>query len=181
ETGEVTLARAESHVTFPARFLLIAAMNPCRCGHLADASRACNRAPRCGQDYQNRISGPLMDRFDIRVEVPAVSAATLALPPHGDGSDRVAARVAAAREIQAERGGLGAVNATLDGAALETAARPDAAGQALLEEAAEKLRLSARGYHRVLRLARTIADLEGTDAVARHHVAEAVGYRRAMG
>ncbi|MEM6488576.1 MAG: YifB family Mg chelatase-like AAA ATPase [Pseudomonadota bacterium] len=180
ETGEVTVSRAEHHVTFPARFLLAAAMNPCRCGHLADAARACGRAPRCGEDYQRRISGPLLDRFDIRIDVPAVTADTLALPSHGDASALVAARVGAARAAQAERGGDGAVNATLDGAALDGAATPDAAGQALLAKAAERYRLSARGYNRVLRLARTIADLEGATAVGRGHIAEAVSYRRLM-
>ncbi|MEL6336619.1 MAG: YifB family Mg chelatase-like AAA ATPase [Pseudomonadota bacterium] len=180
ETGEAVVARAESHVTFPARFLLVGAMNPCRCGYLADAARACGRAPRCGEDYGGRISGPLLDRFDIRIEVPAVSADTLALPPHRQSTDRVAARVAEARGAQVERAGEGAINATLDGEALDTAARPDDAGRQLLEQAAEKLRLSARGYHRILRLARTVADLEGAIAVARPHVAEAVAYRRLM-
>ncbi|MEL6197665.1 MAG: YifB family Mg chelatase-like AAA ATPase [Pseudomonadota bacterium] len=180
ETGEVVVARAESHVTFPARFLLIGAMNPCRCGHLADAARACGRAPRCGADYMGRLSGPLIDRFDIRIEVPAVGHETLALPAHGDTSDRVAARVAEARGAQAERAGEGAVNAVLDGEALDRAARPDAAGQDLLQRAAEKFGLSARGYHRVLRLARTVADLEGAVGVGRAHVAEAVSYRRLM-
>ncbi|MEO1275342.1 MAG: ATP-binding protein, partial [Pseudomonadota bacterium] len=138
------------------------------------------RAPRCGEDYGGRISGPLLDRFDIRFEVPAVSADTLALPPHRQSTDRVAARVAEARGAQAERAGEGAINATLDGEALDTAARPDDAGRQLLQQAAEKLRLSARGYHRILRLARTVADLEGAIAVARPHVAEAVAYRRLM-
>ncbi|MEL6267736.1 MAG: YifB family Mg chelatase-like AAA ATPase, partial [Pseudomonadota bacterium] len=178
ETGEAVVSRAEARVTYPARFLLVAAMNPCRCGWLADAGRGCGRAPRCGQDYQARISGPLIDRFDIRIEVPAVAYDTLALPPHHDSSARVGARVAAARAAQAGRGG--ALNAVLEGEALETVARPDDAGGALLARAAEKLRLSARGYMRVLRLARTIADLEGATAVGRAHVAEAVGYRRMM-
>ncbi|MEM7498517.1 MAG: YifB family Mg chelatase-like AAA ATPase [Pseudomonadota bacterium] len=181
ETGEATVARAESHVTFPARFLLIGAMNPCRCGYLADAGRSCSRAPRCGQDYQNRLSGPLLDRFDIRIEVPAVSPDVLALPSHTDTTAKVAHRVAAAREMAEARGGPGASNAVLEGKALDAACQPDAAGQELLARAAEKLRLSARGYARILRLARTIADLEGAEAVRRPHVAEAVGLRRALG
>ncbi|MEM9763745.1 MAG: YifB family Mg chelatase-like AAA ATPase [Pseudomonadota bacterium] len=181
ETGEAVVARAESHVTFPARFQLVAAMNPCRCGYLADAGRACGRAPRCGEDYQNRLSGPLLDRFDIRIDVPAVSPDTLSMRPHGDTSARVARRVAAARAVAEARGGSGATNALLEGKALEAACQPDEEGQALLSKAAEKLRLSARGYHRVLRLARTIADLEGASSVRRPHIAEAVSYRRAMG
>ncbi|MEL7174312.1 MAG: ATP-binding protein, partial [Pseudomonadota bacterium] len=180
ETGEAVVARAESHVTFPARFQLVAAMNPCRCGYLADAGRACGRAPRCGEDYQNRLSGPLLDRFDIRIDVPAVSPDTLTMRPHGDTSARVARRVAAARAVAEARGGPGAANALLEGEALEAACQPDEQGQALLSQAAEKLRLSARGYHRVLRLARTIADLEGAGTVRRPHVAEAVGLRRAI-
>ncbi|MEM6974311.1 MAG: YifB family Mg chelatase-like AAA ATPase [Pseudomonadota bacterium] len=180
ETGMVAVARAESHVTFPARFLLVGAMNPCRCGYLADAARACGRAPRCGEDYQSKLSGPLIDRFDIRIEVPAVGAETLCLPGHSDTTERVAARVADARGAQAERSGDGAINAMLEGDILTRAATPDAPGRDLLGRAAEALRLSARGYTRVLRLARTIADLEGVTGVGRAHVAEAVGYRRAM-
>ncbi|MEM6676366.1 MAG: YifB family Mg chelatase-like AAA ATPase [Pseudomonadota bacterium] len=180
ETGEATVSRAESHVTFPAQFQLIAAMNPCRCGHLADAARACNKAPRCGQTYQNRLSGPLLDRIDIRIEVPPVGYDVLALPPHGETSARVAERVARARAIQAARGGPGAVNATLEGTALDAACRPDSEGAALLARAAERLRLSARGHARILRVARTIADLDGAETVTRPHVAEAVSYRRAF-
>ncbi|MEM9784512.1 MAG: YifB family Mg chelatase-like AAA ATPase, partial [Pseudomonadota bacterium] len=177
ETGRITVSRAERHATFPARFLLVGAMNPCRCGYLADASRACGRAPRCGQSYQSRLSGPLIDRFDIRIEVPSVGAETLSLPDHAETTERVAARVACARAAQAERGGDGATNSTLDGEALGRAVTPDAPGRDLLGRAAEKLRLSARGYTRVLRLARTIADLEGAVGVGRVHIAEAVGYR----
>jgi magnesium chelatase family protein len=177
ETGEAVVARAEAHVVLPARFLLVGAMNPCRCGWLADAARACSRAPRCGADYLSRLSGPLLDRFDIRIEVPAVGPDTLALAPHGRSSAVVAARVAEARAARAERDGT---DGPLDGEALDAAARPDAPGRALLAEAAERLRLSARGYARVLRLARTVADLDGATAVGRAHVAEAVGYRRAF-
>ena len=183
ETGEVTVARAEAHVRYPARFLLVAAMNPCRCGYLTDAGRACSRAPRCGADYQARISGPLIDRFDMRIEMPPVTAETLGLPAHGDSSERVGARVAGARAAQVERAnGTGpASNGELEGEFLERVATPDEPGRQILVKATEKLRLSARGYHRVLRLSRTLADLDGKDAVGRPHVAEAVGYRRAMG
>lgn len=182
ETGEAVIARANHHVTYPARFQLVAAMNPCRCGHLADPSRTCGRAPRCAQDYQARLSGPLLDRFDLTVQVPAVSAADLALPPPAEGSAEVAARVARARAIQAERyGGLDpsgiTTNAEADGDVLAAVAEPDAAGRDLLRLAAERLKLSARGYHRVLRVARTLADLDGGGPVGRIHVAEALGYR----
>jgi magnesium chelatase family protein len=181
ETGEAVVARADAHVTYPARFLLVGAMNPCRCGYLGDAARACGRAPRCGADYLARLSGPLIDRFDIRVEVPAVGAATLALPPHGETSGKVAARVAAARGAQGDRSGEGVTNGDLEGEALDRVASPDAPGRAILHTASERLNLTARGYHRVLRLARTIADLEGATAVGKSHIAEAVSYRRALG
>ena len=182
ETGEVVVSRATAHVRYPARFLLIAAMNPCRCGYLTDASRACSRAPRCGADYVARLSGPLVDRFDIRIEVPPVTPDILALPPHGDSSAKIAGRVAGARGVQAERmNGTKLMNGELEGEMLDRVATPDPPGQSLLRAAAEKLRLSARGYHRVLRLARTLADLEGSDAVRKVHVAEAVSYRRALG
>ncbi|SEK37584.1 magnesium chelatase family protein [Roseivivax marinus] len=180
ETGEVMVARANAHVRYPCRFSLVAAANPCRCGHLADAERACSRAPACGEDYMGRISGPLMDRFDLRVEVPPVAYTDLALPGSGDASDVVAARVAAAREVQTKRyedRGAGRTNADAEGARLEEVAAPDADGTALLSRAAERFGLSARGYHRILRVARTIADLDGSDAVRRPHVAEAVSYR----
>ena len=179
ETGEITLGRAAAHVTYPARFLLAAAMNPCRCGFLNDAGRACSRAPKCGADYQSRISGPLMDRFDIRIEVPPIPADVLALPAHGETTAKVGGRVAQARGAQEERTGL--VNAELEGEALDRFALPDAPGQTFLQEAAEKFRYTARGYHRVLRLARTIADLDGSVGVVKRHVAEAIGYRRMMG
>ena len=187
EAGTVTVARANAHLTYPARVQLVAAMNPCRCGHLDDPAQACGRAPRCAADYQSRISGPLFDRIDLHVDVPALSAADLALPPPAEGSDRVRARVAAARAVQTERyagaNGAGggtrtAVNAEADGELLEAVAAPDAPGRDLLSRAVEKLRLSARGYHRVLRVARTLADLEGEAAVSGMHVGEALAYRR---
>jgi magnesium chelatase family protein len=180
ETGTVSVARANAHVTFPARVQLIAAMNPCRCGHLADASLACARAPRCAADYQAKVSGPLLDRIDLHVDVQAVTAADLVMPPPAEGSAQVAARVAAARAIQSTRYmGQGVrTNAEADGTLLQDVATPDAAGQALLAEAAATLRMSARGYTRVLRTARSIADLEGAETVRRAHVAEALSYRR---
>ncbi|HSG34825.1 MAG TPA: YifB family Mg chelatase-like AAA ATPase, partial [Sphingomonadaceae bacterium] len=180
ETGAVSVARANAHVTFPARVQMVAAMNPCRCGHLGDAALACSRAPRCAADYQSKVSGPLLDRIDLHVEVDPVSASDLALPPPAEGSAEVAARVAKARRIQTARlEATGArTNAELDGDALERFATPDEAGKKLLMQAAEATRLSARSYTRMLRVARTIADLAGAESVARIHVAEALSYRR---
>ena len=172
ETGEVTVARANAHVTFPARVQLIAAMNPCRCGHLGDPALGCSRAPRCAGDYQSKVSGPMLDRIDLHVEVDPVSAADLALPPPAEGSDAVAARVAAARHIQNTRlEGTGRrSNAELEGDLLERYATPDEPGRKLLAQAAEAMRLSARGYTRMLRVARTIADLAGAETIGRVHV-----------
>jgi magnesium chelatase family protein len=182
ESGEVVVARANAHVRYPARFQLVAAMNPCRCGAGGLGRGACGKAPRCLQTYQGRISGPLLDRIDLTVEVPAVTAADLALPPPAEGSAEVAARVARAREMATERAeipGETALNATADGAWLERIAALDAPGRALLAKAAEHGAISARGWTRTLRLSRTIADLDGSDAVRRVHVAEALIYRRA--
>ncbi len=171
-------------MTYPARFMLVAAMNPCRCGHANDPGFSCRRGQttRCSTDYQARLSGPLLDRIDLHIEVPAVTAADLILPPPAEGSREVAERVAQARERQVARYaaiGLPHVrsNAAVSGAVLEDVARPDAPGMTLLREAADAMRLSARGYHRVLRVARTLADLDGVDKVGRVHVAEALSYR----
>jgi magnesium chelatase family protein len=186
ETGEAVVARANAHVTYPARFQLVAAMNPCRCGHAGDAGRACPRLPRCVGDYQAKLSGPLLDRIDIHVEVPPVSPADLALPPPAEGSVDVAERVGRARAMQAERyerlaGHMGAnapqLNAHVEGKLLEEVAALDEAGLRLLREAAERMHLTARGYHRVMRVARTLADLDGKGAIKRLHVAEALAYR----
>ena len=179
ETGQVDVARANAHVTFPANVQLIAAMNPCRCGHAGEAEMICSRHPRCVGEYQNRLSGPLLDRIDLHVEVAAVSAMDLTLPPAAEDSTAVAARVNAAREACRERGVR--ANAELQGEALEEHAAPDEAGRALLMKAAEKLRLSARGYTRMLRVARTIADLAGAPQVGRVHVGEALSYRQFVG
>ncbi len=184
ETGEVAIARANHRITYPARFMLVAAMNPCRCGRAGDPGFACKRAAktRCAADYQARLSRPLLDRIDLHIEVPAVTAADLILPPPSEGSREVAARVARARDIQAERYaamGLPNVrtNAQAQGPALEQVARAGKTGMALLKDAADAMQLSARGYHRVLRVARTLADLDGTETVGRVHLAEALSYR----
>lgn len=179
ETGEVFVSRANAHIRYPSRFLLIAAANPCRCGYLADPGRACSRAPVCGDSYLGKISGPLMDRFDLRLEVPGVSLTDLDLPA-GDTSATVAARVAAARAIQAKRfrdhPGV-TVNADAPPPLLDAIAAPDADGRALILKASERLGLTARGYHRILRSARTIADLDASDHVLTRHLAEAISYR----
>ena len=184
ENGEVAVSRANHRVTYPARFMLVAAMNPCRCGHAFEPGYACKRGriDRCTGDYQMRISGPLMDRIDLRIEVPAVTAADLILPPPSEGSAEVAARVAAARDIQLARyaaAGLPHIrtNAEAPASVLDEIAQPDAQGQKLLRDAAETMRLSARGYHRVLRVARTLADLDRADKIGRLHLAEALSYR----
>ena len=180
ETGEVVVARANAHVRYPCRFLLIAAANPCRCGHLADAARSCARAPQCGADYMGKLSGPLMDRFDLRIEVPAVAVGDLEARPGGEASETIAGRIARARDRQARRfadnPGL-RVNADASGPVLDEIAAPDAEGRALIGRAAERLGLSARGYHRILRTARTIADLDHSETVRAPHIAEAIGYR----
>lgn len=175
EAGRTTVSRASAHVTYPARFQLVAAMNPCRCGHLGDAARECGRAPRCGEDYQGKISGPLLDRIDMVVQVQPVPPAELSRAPAGEPSAAVAGRVAAARALQRARAAPDgpATNAQADMGAVELL--PDARG--LAEQAAERLRLSARGFTRVLRVARTVADLAGAPRVRRADVAEALAFR----
>ncbi len=185
ESGEITVARANYHVTWPARFQLVAAMNPCKCGHAGEPGHVCRRGPRCAADYQARISGPLLDRFDLRITLPRVSALDLAAAAPAEGSAEIARRVAAARDIQQRRYaalGLQGVrtNAQAPASVLQEVARPDAEGQKLLSEAAEALHLSARGYHRILRTARTLADLAGEAQVGRVHLAEALAYRGQM-
>jgi magnesium chelatase family protein len=184
ETGEIMVARANAHIRYPCRFLLIAAANPCKCGYMSDPARACAKVPLCGEDYLGRISGPLMDRFDLRVEVPPVAYTDLDLPASGDTSAMVAARVQAARAIQTKRFQAHEntrVNADMEGSLLEQVAAPDTEGRALLARVAERFGLSARGYHRVLRVARTIADLDNEAQVRLPHIAEAVSYRIAVG
>lgn len=182
ETGSISVARAQAHVTYPARFQLIAAMNPCRCGYLTDPSRACNKAPRCGEDYQGKISGPLMDRFDMMIDVPEVATLDMLSQSQGEPSATVAGRVRAARQRQADRYARLPkplrTNAELSGEQLHEQVHLDEAARQMLEKATHAWRLSMRGYTRVLRVARTIADLEGAPNVQTSHVAEALSYRQ---
>ena len=178
EAGRTTVSRAAAHVTYPARFQLVAAMNPCRCGYLGDASRECGRAPRCGEDYQGRISGPLLDRIDLTVEVQPIAPSDLSRAPPGEASAVVAARVAAARAAQRARYGEEGPETNAEADAMKLDMQPEA--RALAEQAADRLRLSARGYTRTLRVARSIADLAGAEVIRRQDVAEALAFRHRM-
>ena len=181
ETGETVIARANHRITYPSRFQLVAAMNPCKCGG-GGPGVSCKRGPRCAAEYQARLSGPFLDRIDMQIELAPVSAADLVLPPPQEGSAEVRTRVIAARSLQLARfAKLGAprtrTNADCSGQMLDDIARPDEAGLALLRSAADAMGLSARGFHRTLKVARTIADLESAEHVARLHIAEALSYR----
>lgn len=180
ESGEAVISRANRHVKYPSRFQLVAAANPCKCGGGPGAFQ-CRKGPACQANYFSRISGPFLDRIDIFVDVAPVTAMDLSLPPPSEGTAEAAARVAAAREIQSRRYGEGeagrAINADAPGADLEAICRPDAGARALLTQAAEQMALSARAYHRVMKVARTIADLDGAATIARVHAAEALNYR----
>lgn len=182
ESGTVSVARAQAHVTYPARFQLVAAMNPCRCGYLDDAARACNKAPRCAVDYQGKISGPLFDRFDMAIDVPEVATLDMLESAGGEASFAVSGRVAKARNLQKSRFVSlklpYRINAELTGEALHKLVIADDKGKKLLEQATKALRLSMRGYTRVLRVSRTIADLEQSETVTHNHVGEALSYRQ---
>jgi magnesium chelatase family protein len=184
ETAECVIARANHHVSYPANIQLVAAMNPCKCGMAGEPGHLCARGPRCVSDYQARLSGPLLDRIDIRIDVPAVSAGDLIRPVQAETSEAVARRVARARALQQDRFvALGApgvgCNARCSTALIETIASPDASGLQLLRDAADKMKFSARGYHRILKVARTLADLDESASVGRIHIAEAISYRMA--
>lgn len=180
ETGQVMVARANAHITYPANFQLVAAMNPCRCGYLGDANRSCNKAPKCAVDYQSKISGPLFDRIDIHIEVPPVTPMDLNKPPAKEGSKEVLQRVTKTREIQANRyKNLDfTTNSQADGEVLLEFATPDNEGKKMLDDAFAKMGLSMRGYNRVLRVARTIADMQNSEKVKKEHIAEAISYRK---
>jgi magnesium chelatase family protein len=192
EAGATSIVRANYRVTYPSRFQLIAAMNPCRCGMAGEPGHVCRRGERCVSDYQARLSGPFMDRIDLRIEVPAISAADMITVGSGEASEKIAGRVVRAREIQATRlkelvadseiasrfgDGGGLTNATASSGLIEIIATPDKAGEKLLRDAAETMKFSARAYHRILKVARTIADLDGSESVGRIHLAEAIAYR----
>jgi magnesium chelatase family protein len=186
EAGETIIARANARVTFPARFQLIAAMNPCKCGLAGTPGHTCRRGAACAADYQGRVSGPFLDRIDLKIDVPAVSAADMIGPASAESSEAVAERVAAARERQRQRyadAGHPEVqtNAAAGSNLIETVVNPDKESQALMLQAAERFSLSARAYHRVLKVARTLADLAGAEKVARPHIAEALSYRINLG
>ncbi|QHI95438.1 YifB family Mg chelatase-like AAA ATPase [Aristophania vespae] len=171
ETGSVSIARATRHATYPARFQFIAAMNPCRCGYLGDSERACHKAPRCGADYLSRISGPMLDRIDLQVEIRPVSPIEISRAPQGENSETVRKRVCKARERQLKRQGV------CNAIALPEEFNLEEDAQSLAEQAAVKMRLSNRAITRLFRVARTIADLDGSNSIRRADIAEALSYR----
>ena len=183
ENGSITISRVNAHTVYPAKFQLVAAMNPCRCGHLGNHALECSRAPLCAEEYQNKISGPLLDRIDISIEVPAVNPWDLANAKEGETSVEVLKRVIAARNIQKQRfEKLGYknlhTNSELKGEILEQVCPLEEDAKQLLVTFSEKNQLSARAYHRTLRLARTIADLQNCEKILKLHIAEALSYRR---
>jgi magnesium chelatase family protein len=180
ETGRTTISRANAHVSYPARFQCIAAMNPCRCGYLGEAGRECGRAPRCGEDYQGRLSGPLLDRMDLTIEVMPIPPAELTRAPAGETSATVAARIQAARDAQRARWGADGPRNNAEAAIGQLMPLLDAEAEKLLETAAIRLRLSSRAHVRTLRVARSVADLAGEAAIRRAHVAEALAFRHRM-
>jgi magnesium chelatase family protein len=180
EAGRTTVARAAAHITYPARFQLIAAMNPCRCGHFGDAARECGRAPRCAEDYQGRISGPLLDRIDLHVEAPAVPFEELRSHAPGESSAAIRERVVRTREIQRERFGTGSkvrLNARMSSQHVRKFCALSTDAENLLRMAMDNLNLSARAHDRILKVARTIADMAGDEHITPEHISEAIQYR----
>jgi magnesium chelatase family protein len=181
ETGNVSVARANFHVTYPAKFQLIAAMNPCRCGYLDDPAQACSKAPKCAEDYQNKLSGPLLDRIDLHIDVPTINVSEIINERQGEPSAEVAKRVEATRDIQRQRfakSGKNILNnAHMDSETIKEFAYPDDEGMRLLTGSMEKMNISMRGFSRTLKLARTIADMENSAKVTTRHIAEALSYR----
>lgn len=186
ESGHVSVARANSHVTYPARIQLIAAINPCKCDYYGDVDMGCGREPKCALDYQSKISGPMYDRIGIHIDVPAVKPWDMASLSSGEESSVVRERVIKTRKIQAERykkldpSGKITINAHAFGDVLDKACDLDEECRQFMAEAAEKLRLSARGYHRVLRVSRTLADMECSEKISKHNIAEALSFRRVI-
>lgn len=184
ETGTISVARAQAHVTYPARVQLVAAMNPCRCGYFGDPGRSCGKAPKCAVEYQGKLSGPLIDRIDMHIEVGAVETLDMIGRATGEPSAAVAKRVQAARDRQWTRyetmGESVRINAAVSGELLQQVAMPEGAARQMVEDATRRMNLSMRGLTRVLRVARTIADLEGVETVGVSHVAEALSYRQSI-
>ncbi len=182
ETGEILIARANAHLSYPAKFLLVAAANPCNCGMMFEPSTACNRAPLCGEKYMERLSGPLLDRFSLRIMVPATDAISLGKLQEGESSEKVRNRVMSARKMQYARNGNSICNEDLDSGALDAQMRQSGSGaQAVLEKASQRFSLSPRGYYRMIKTARTIADLSGAEVITAEHIAETALYRMMEG
>lgn len=177
ETGTITIARVQHHYTYPARFQCIAAMNPCRCGYFGDADRQCHKVPKCAEEYQQKISGPMMDRFDLVIPVQALKPEELQIDRNEESSQSILQRVENARNCQHQRYNTQIINAYVDGEMLDKAVRADKEVDALLHKAINHYNLSARGYHRLLRVSRTIADLESCENISQNHVLEALNYR----
>jgi magnesium chelatase family protein len=178
ETREAVIARVHSRAVYPADFQMIAAMNPCRCGYMGDGTRECTRAPKCGVDYQSKISGPFMDRMDLFVDIPPVAISDLRRDADGESSGTIKLRVEAAQDIQQSRNGVGRLNVSLTPEDIDNYCTMDQETSAFFDKAIEAMKLSARGYYRVLKVARTIADLDGgADSLSKSHVAEALSFR----
>ena len=176
ESGRIHISRAARQAEFPAKFQLVAAMNPCACGYHGDPRGKCRCTPDQIARYRGKLSGPLLDRIDLQIEVPALPVEALQTTATGESSSTVRARVTEARQRQNAR--QGKPNAQLSSKEIDLYCQPDETGAALLKQALSRLKLSARAYHRVLRVARSIADLAGSEHLASQHIAEAVQYRR---